>query len=113
LLSLLPGRITATSTPSRSTSTIAATTPARGITVRCEGTSVQRCPPRRRPKRRRRSDGRDRVPLRGPVARLPRRQREPPRHLVAQVLRLNDRIHHELRRQVEDVDLLRVLGAQL
>ena len=58
-------------------------------------------------------DRRDRVVLRGPLAGAAGVQREAPHQLRAQVLGLDHRVDHELGGQVQDVDLLLVLRAQL
>src|SRR3954451_5899043 len=60
-----------------------------------------------------RSNGCDRVALRRPVARLALSEREAPDQVAAKVLRLHDRVDHDLARQVQDVDVLGVLAPQL
>ena len=56
---------------------------------------------------------RHRVALGRPVARLAGGEREAADELGAQVLGLDDRVDDELRGEMQDVDVLGVLGAQL
>src|SRR5215212_8312462 len=60
-----------------------------------------------------RLNGRDGVPLGRPAAVARGVRREAPDELASQVAGLDDRVDHELRGEVQDVDLLAVLGAQL